>query len=96
MSIYLITRDQFELVRPLLEDFRRKTRPRRHDLYDILCAILYREHHHLKWRALPAEFPPWRTVHEYSHQWSMPPRAGGAPPMETVRATLAPYLKEKT
>ena len=34
-----ITREQFEIIRPDLENAKRKTRPR--DLYDIFCAVLY-------------------------------------------------------
>jgi len=36
-----VSREQFELVRPLLESARRKTAPRRVDLYEVFCAVLY-------------------------------------------------------
>ncbi|MCX4269168.1 MAG: IS5/IS1182 family transposase, partial [Lachnospiraceae bacterium] len=36
-----ISREQFELVREDLEHAKKKTRPRKTDLYDIFCAILY-------------------------------------------------------
>ena len=36
-----ITREQFEIIRPDLENAKRKTRPRKYDLYDIFCAVLY-------------------------------------------------------
>ena len=36
-----ITREQFEIIRPDLEAAKRKTRPRKYDLYDIFCAVLY-------------------------------------------------------
>ncbi len=68
-----ITRAQFELVRPLLEGARKRTRPRRHDLYDVFCAVLYFEGTGAPWRSLPPAFPPWRTVHEYYSQWSQAP-----------------------
>lgn len=84
----LITQEQFDLVRPLLEGARRKTRPRKHDLYDVLCAILHRTDAGIPWRALPAEFPAWRTVHEYNAQWSMAPRGGGTPVLAQVLAIL--------
>lgn len=82
------TREQFELVRPLLENFRRKTRPRRHDLYDVVCAILAREQYGLTWRTLPAGSPPWRTVHEYYIQWTMPTRDGSEPLLPKIYRTL--------
>ena len=66
-----IGREQFELVRDTLEAARRKTRPRKHDLYDVYCAVLWFLHTGAAWRSLPHEFPPWRTVHEYFTQWTM-------------------------
>lgn len=66
-----ISRAQFELVRPMLEAARRKTRPRKHDLYDVFCAVLYFIDSGSAWRSLPPTFPPWRTVHEYFTQWTL-------------------------
>jgi transposase len=65
-----ISRDQFEQVRPLLEAARRRTRPRKHDLYDVFCAVMYFVTSGTPWRSLPHDFPPWRTVHEYFSQWT--------------------------
>jgi transposase len=45
---------------------RRPTHPRR----DIVDAIRYVAHNGGVWRALPADFPPWKTVHDYHGQWS--------------------------
>lgn len=36
-----ITRQQFEVIRPELENFHQRTKPRQVDLYDVFCAILY-------------------------------------------------------
>jgi transposase len=66
-----VSREQFELVRPMLEAARRKTRPRKHDLYDVYCAVLYFLDSGTAWRSLPPAFPPWRTVHEYFTQWTL-------------------------
>jgi transposase len=66
-----ISREDFEQVRPLLEAARRKTRPRKHDLYDVFCAVLYFLDSGVAWRSLPPAFPPWRTVHEYFTQWTL-------------------------
>ncbi|MBQ5948797.1 transposase [Massilia sp. ST3] len=66
-----VSREQFESIRGTLEAARRKTRPRKHDLYDVFCAVLYFLHTGATWRSLPAGFPPWRTVHEYFTQWNM-------------------------
>jgi transposase len=66
-----LSHEQFELVRPMLEAARRKTRPRKHDLYDVFCAVLYFLDSGAAWRSLPPVFPPWRTVHEYFTQWTL-------------------------
>ena len=55
----------------MLEAARRKTRPRKHDLYDVFCAVLYFLDSGVAWRSLPPVFPPWRTVHEYFTQWTL-------------------------
>jgi transposase len=88
-----ITREQFDQVRPLLEGARKQTRPRIHDLYDVFCAILYREETNTAWRNLPDVFPPWRTVHEYQSIWSMPPREGGDCLMVQALHTLKPVAE---
>ena len=82
-----ITREQFELVRGMLETARRKTRPRKHDLYDVFCAVLYFLGSGGSWRSVPADFPPWRTVHEYFTQWSAP-RAGQPSLLEEALSRL--------
>lgn len=66
-----LSRDQFEQIRDMLEVARRKTRPRKHDLYDVFNAVIYFLDSGAAWRSMPAEFPPWRTVHEYFTQWTM-------------------------
>ena len=55
----------------MLEAARRRTRPRKHDLYDVFCAVMYFVASGAAWRSLPHDFPPWRTVHEYFTQWTM-------------------------
>ena len=72
-----ISREQFEMVRTLLESARRKTSPRRVDLYEVFCAVLYLLRSGCQWRMLPEEFPKWRTVHSYFAIWSEP-RDGGS------------------
>lgn len=62
--------EEFEVIRGMLEAARRKTRPRKHDLYDVFCAVLYLLETGSAWRGVPQGFPPWRTVHEYFTQWT--------------------------
>ena len=42
------------------------TYPRR----DIVDAIRYLDHNSCVWRALPVDFPPWRTVYHYFRTWN--------------------------
>ena len=65
-----ISPEQFEHVRPLLESARKSTRPRTVDLYEVFCAVLYLLRTGCQWRALPSDFPKWRTVHSYFQIWS--------------------------
>lgn len=65
-----ITREQYELIRHNLEDFRKITKPRDYDLYDVLCAILYIVKEGCTWRALPHDFPEWNSVYYYFAAWS--------------------------
>lgn len=53
-----ITREQFEIIRPDLENAKRKTRPRKYDL--------------IQWRMLPKDFPSWKLVYYYFTVWSKP------------------------
>ena len=45
-----ISRAQFALIQPDLENFRKHTRPRRYDLYDVFNAILYSLTTGCQWR----------------------------------------------
>ena len=65
-----ITREQFEIIRPILESARKKTKPRVVDLYDVFCGVLYILKSGCQWRMLPANFSKWRTCNEYFRIWS--------------------------
>lgn len=82
-----ITREEFEKIKPMLEAARRRTRPRKHDLYDVFCAVMYFVTTGTAWRSLPSEFPPWRTVHEYFTQWTTA-RGGQTTLLEQALHTL--------
>ena len=68
-----ITREQFEVIRPLLESARKSTKPRTVDLYDVFCATLYVLKSGCQWRMIPGDFPKWRTVYSYFQIWSEVP-----------------------
>lgn len=67
-----ISREQFEQIHPLLESARKRTSPRRINLYEVFFAALYLLKDGCQWRMLPKEFPKWRTMHSYFTIWSEP------------------------
>ena len=65
-----LSRSQFEPLRGELEGFKKRTSPRKVDLYDIFCAILYLLKNGCTWRAIPGDFPKWTLVRYYFDLWS--------------------------
>jgi len=65
-----ITREQFSQTSQDLESVRKVTRPRKVDLYDIFCAILYLLKSACTWRNIPHDFPNWRIVRYYYEIWT--------------------------
>lgn len=65
-----ITRAQFAAIEPILLSARKKTAPRKLDLYEVFCAVLYLLKTGCQWRALPNDFPRWRSVHAYFQIWA--------------------------
>ncbi len=53
-----------------LESARKKTRPRKYDLYDVFCAVIYVVQGGIQWRMLPGDYPKWQTVYYYFRVWS--------------------------
>ena len=64
-----LTDAQWDILKPLLPPASHLGRPRKTDLRDIVDAIFYRNRNGCTWRALPHDFPPWRTVYEYFAAW---------------------------
>jgi len=71
-----VTREQFEIIRPILQVARKVTRPRQVDLYEIFCAVLYLLKNASTWRALPHDFPNWKLVYYYFGIWSKKDKSG--------------------
>jgi transposase len=65
-----ITQEQFAQIAYHFESFRKSTRPRKYAFYDIFCAVLYILKQGCTWRALPHDFPEWRSVYNYFKMWS--------------------------
>jgi transposase len=71
-----ITREQFTQISQDLESVKKVTRPRKVDLYDIFCAILYLLKNASTWRNIPHDFPNWRIVRYYYEIWTEKDRNG--------------------
>ena len=65
-----ISREQFEIIKTDLEMAKKKTKPRKQDLYEIFCAVLYVLKSGCQWRMLPKDFPKWSTIYFYFRIWS--------------------------
>jgi len=64
-----VSREPFGQILPILKPARKRTKPRTVDLYEVWCAVLYWLRTGCLWRALPGDFPKWRTVHSYFAKW---------------------------
>src|SRR5437660_4389097 len=64
-----VTDGQWQLVQPFLAAAKPGGRPRKTDLREVVNAIFYLNREGCTWRALPHDFPPWRTVYEYFAAW---------------------------
>ena len=53
----------------LLPPARTGGRPRKTEMRSVVNAIFYRNRNGCIWRALPHDFPPWRTVYNYFAAW---------------------------
>ena len=65
-----ISREQFERIKEDLEKAKKKTKPRKLDIYDVFNGVLYVMSTCCQWRALPKDYPNWKSVHAYFMKWS--------------------------
>ena len=64
-----LTDAQWAILEPLLPKDQTLGRPRETSLRRVVDAILYRNRNGCTWRALPHDFPRWRTVYNYFTRW---------------------------
>jgi transposase len=64
-----VKREQFEIIKPILEKGSKLTRPMTYDLYDIFCAVLYVLREGCRWRSLPYDYPKWNNVYYHFRKW---------------------------
>ena len=65
-----ISREEYALIQEELEGAKKRTRPRKYDLYDVFCAVLYVVQGGIQRRMLPKDYPQWQSVYYYFRVWS--------------------------
>ncbi len=60
-----LTNAQWKLVGPLLPAAKPGGRPRKYDLREVLNGILYVNREGCRWRALPHDYPHWKTCYNF-------------------------------
>ena len=66
-----LTDAQWRTVEPLIPPAKPGGRPRSADVRAVVDAILYVARNGTTWRALPHDYPPWRTVYHYFRAWRL-------------------------
>jgi transposase len=64
-----ITREQFSEISEILESSRKKTKPRKADLYHVFNAVIYILKTGTQWKNLPQEYPKYKNVFRYFTIW---------------------------
>jgi len=64
-----LTDAQWAILEPCIPSPRPGGRPRKTDMREVVNAIFYLTRESCSWRALPHDFPPWKTVYNYFEDW---------------------------
>jgi putative transposase len=64
-----VTDEQWAILEPLIPPAVPGGRPRKVDVRAVVNALFYRNREGCTWRALPHDFPPWKTVYNYFQGW---------------------------
>lgn len=81
--------NEWRVISPLLPKVNREGRPRKHPWREILNAIFYVVKNGCQWRALPHDFPPWKSIYHYFRLW----RIDGT--WEWLNTALCQQVREK-
>jgi putative transposase len=60
---------QWAVLEPEIPPARPGGRPRKTNMREVVNAIFYITREGCSWRALPHDFPPWKTVYNYFEEW---------------------------
>lgn len=66
-----LTSKQWEILKPLIPPVKHGGRPRKHNMKDIVDAIMYKVKTGCQWNQIPNDFPPCKTVFDYFRKWSL-------------------------
>lgn len=61
----------WEFIKPFIMSWGYNGKNRSHSLRTIIDACFYVADNGTKWRNLPNDFPPWKTVYHYFREWSL-------------------------
>ena len=64
-----LTDEQWAILEPLLPLAKPGGRPRKYPMRLVLNALFYHTREGGSWRALPHDFPPWKSVYNYFQAW---------------------------
>lgn len=64
-----LTDAQWAFLEPWIPPPRPGGRPRKTDMREVVNAIFYLTREGCRWRSLPHDFPPWKTVYNYFEEW---------------------------
>ena len=64
-----LTDAQWAVLEPWIPPPRPGGRPRKTNMREVVNAIFYLTREGCSWRALPHDFPPWKTVYNYFEDW---------------------------
>jgi putative transposase len=65
-----LTDKQWSLLEPLIPPACPGGRPRKTNMREVVNALFYLTREGCSWRALPHDFPPWKTVYNYFQWWT--------------------------
>ena len=66
-----LTDAQWRALAPFIPPPKPGGRPRSADMREVVNAILYVDRNGVTWRALPHDFPPWKTAYHYFRAWRL-------------------------
>jgi putative transposase len=82
-----LTDAQWAVLAPLIPPAWPGGRPRKTDMRQVINVLFYLVREGCTWRALPHDFPPWRTVYNYFRWWA------GDGTWQTLIDTLRPQVR---